>query len=128
MNGLVTLFLLLCGIAFFLVVLWLLLKAKINERLSIVWLSGSFLIFLLSGNPKLLDEMAALLGISYPPSLLFLLSTLVLLAIALYQSIQISRLNEKMKELTQYMALSSHMNNAASDELRKEGQSDSYGS
>lgn len=98
-------FLLACGILFCSIVLFLLLKYKINERNSVFWLSGVICILIISGNPKLLDRLAAILGIHYPPSLLFLLSTLVLLLFSLYQTIQITNLNNKLKDLSQYLAL-----------------------
>ncbi|WP_281885351.1 DUF2304 domain-containing protein [Paenibacillus sp. YYML68] len=94
-----------CGLCFVIIVFRLLARSKISEKLSLVWLGGSTLILVLSGNPGSLDKLAALLGVQYPPSLLFMLSTLVLLLIVLYLSIQISHLNDKLKEVAQHVAL-----------------------
>lgn len=98
-------FILLCGITFSGVIIRLLLKKKISARNSVMWLLSAAAILILSANPGWFDRLAGLLGVSYPPSLLFLFSTLVLLVIVLYQSMQISELNEKLRQLAQYVAL-----------------------
>jgi hypothetical protein len=94
-----------CGLVFSGAIVRLLLRKKINERNSVVWLLSAAAILVLSANPHWFDELAGLLGVSYPPSLLFLFSTLVLLVIVLYQSMQISVLNEKLRQLAQHVAL-----------------------
>lgn len=98
-------FLLACGLIFFVTVIGLLMKNKITEKFSLIWMIGSGAILVLAGYPALVDRAADSLGIDYAPSLLFLFSTLVLLLIVLYMSIQISHLNDKVKELAQNMAL-----------------------
>lgn len=98
-------FLLLCGVLFSGLVIHLLLKRKINERNSAAWLLGAIAILVVSANPGWLDWAARKLGVAYPPTLLFLFSTLVLLIIVLRQSMQISVLNEKLRQLAQHVAL-----------------------
>jgi hypothetical protein len=105
MSVTVKLFLLCCGIGFAGFILYLLLKKKINEKHSIIWLGGVTAILVLSANPNWFDALAERLGISYPPSLAFLVSILMLALVVLYQSMQISVLNEKLKELAQHVAL-----------------------
>lgn len=95
----------LLGVAFVLTVINLLVKRKISERNSFLWLAGSLAILVLSTIPDVLDVMARAAGVDYPPTLLFLLSTLVILFILLYQSIQISVLQQRCKELTQRLAI-----------------------
>ncbi|WP_438448547.1 DUF2304 domain-containing protein [Gorillibacterium sp. sgz5001074] len=105
MPNVLHVFLLLCGLIFFGTVVSLLMRNKISEKFSLVWLVGSGAILVLSGYPSLVDQAAHAIGVDYAPSLLFLFSTLVLLLIVLYMSIQISYLNDKVKELAQSMAL-----------------------
>jgi len=105
MNSILKVFLFCCGFAFFFTVIYLLLKKKISEWNSIAWLSGALAILIVSANPELVDWIAAKLGVSYPPSLIFLFSTLVLLLIVLYQSMQISELQKKMRQLAQNVAV-----------------------
>lgn len=105
MNSIVPFFLIGCALLFSTIVIRLLLKNKISEKNSVIWLGGSIVILILSGNIKLFDQLAKWIGIDYPPSLLFLLSTLVLLLCNLYQTIQITKLSNKVRDITQYLAL-----------------------
>lgn len=103
------LFLLSCGVAFVMVVLYLLLKKKISEWNVITWSAGAVAILLVSANPLWVDGAAKYLGIDYPPSLLFLFSTLILLVLVLYQSIQISTLQTKLRQIAQHVAVQKHL-------------------
>jgi hypothetical protein len=105
MSSLLKFIIFLSGAIFTYTVLALLVRRKINERNSLVWLTGAILIMIISLNPDLLDWIARQVGVDYPPSLLFLFSILVLLVIVLYQSIQISMLNEKVKVLAQHISI-----------------------
>lgn len=105
MSSTVKLIIFLLGISFVITVFYLLVRHKINERNSLLWLAGSLVILVLATIPNLLDIVAQWLGVSYPPTLLFLLSILVILLIILYQSIQISALQARCRELTQYLAI-----------------------
>lgn len=117
MNSYLQLFILACALAFLCGVIWLLLKNKISERFSVIWLAVSLLIFLIAGNPAILDKVANIFGIAYPPSLLFLLSTLLLLLFSLYQTIQISKLTNKVKDISQYLALHHIVNSDVQGEI-----------
>ncbi|UOF89039.1 DUF2304 domain-containing protein [Fodinisporobacter ferrooxydans] len=105
MNSVLKVFIFCCGILFSLSIVSLLLKKRINERNSIAWLLAAICILVFAANPEILNELAEKFGISYPPSLLYLFSNMTLLLLVLYQSTQISILNEKLKNLTQYVAL-----------------------
>jgi len=76
-----------------------------SERNSFLWFFGSVIVLVLSLVPKLLDTLAKFIGISYPPALLFLVSILFLFAVVLNQSIQISVLNDRIKDLAQKLAI-----------------------
>lgn len=121
MGSLMRIIILVAGIAFFILVMSLLAKRKINEKNTLVWLMGSIGIILISAFPELLDWLAALLGVSYPPSLLFLVSALVLLIMVLYQSMQISVLNEKVKQLSQHVSLRNDMQQEEGDSEHGKG-------
>lgn len=105
MSIVLKMFLLISGLVFSLIAFALLLKRRINEFHSIVWLLCLGAILTISANPEWIDHVAYSLNIDYPPSLLFLLSNLVLLLLVLYQSVQISKLNEKVKQLAQHISL-----------------------
>ena len=105
MGSTLKLFILLCGLVFVGAVLYLLVKRKINERNSLLWLLGALIILGFSTMPEMLQVLADFAGVEYPPTLLFLFSTLIILFILLFQSIQISELQEHLKELTQLVAI-----------------------
>ncbi|MGZ4032530.1 MAG: DUF2304 domain-containing protein, partial [Tumebacillaceae bacterium] len=109
MNTVLKLFLLACGIGFAFTVLYLLTKKKISEWNVIVWMSGAVAILIISARPEWVDWAAKQVGISYPPSLLFLFSTLVLLVVVLYQSMQISTLQSKVRQIAQAVAIQPHL-------------------
>lgn len=105
MGVIAKLFLIICAVLYTVAVISLLIKRKINEKNTIHWLSAVFLVLVLASIPNILDKVATFIGISYPPSLLFLISSLVLLYIALRQAVQLSVLDDKVKELAQLVAL-----------------------
>jgi hypothetical protein len=118
MSIILKVFLFASGLIFTLIAVGLLLKRRINERHSIVWFFGLISILLISANPEWLDKLASSLGIAYPPSLLFLFSNLVLMLLVLYQSLQISTLNEKLKQLAQHISLLDLQETAEKDNKR----------
>lgn len=105
MSGMLKIIILVVGLSLCLFVLRLLVRKRISEKNSLVWVFGMLAIFILSVNPGMLDTIAEWAGVDYPPSLLFLVSFVVLLIVVLYQSIQISQLYDKIKEISQYVAL-----------------------
>lgn len=105
MNLHLRIFILLCGIIFDIIIVNLLVKKKISEKSSIVWFTLSILIFILSAFPGLLDAAAGFVGIDYPPTLLFLLSILMLFFMALSHYIQLSAINSRLKEVAQQVAI-----------------------
>ena len=89
---------LICGITFFIAIIKLLINKKFSERISLIWSISAMAVFLISIFPRILDVFAKLLGVDYPPSILFLLAILILLFICFYHSIQISMLNNQVRE------------------------------
>lgn len=105
MNEMARLVILLCGLLFLYAVIHLLIRRRISERVSLLWLFGAVVVLILSAFPGILERAAHLVGVYYPPALLFLVSILVLLYISLHQSIQITILETKLRELAQITAI-----------------------
>ncbi len=123
MDLLFRLFILGCGFSFSSIIIYLLAKRRINEKHSLLWLATVFIILLFSAVPSVLDRLSALVGISYPPALLFMLAILTLLFITFYQSMQLSVLNGRVRELAQRFAISNmtekgERESGSSDEIR----------
>ncbi len=88
-----------------LIVLELVRRRRLRESYSLLWLGIAVGMIVLSGWRDLLHGLAALVGIAYPPNLLFLLAVLAILAMLLYLSTVISRLTQENRELAQRFAL-----------------------
>lgn len=80
-------------------------KKKLTIDSSILWIIAAVLILILGIFPNIIIWLSNLVGISYAPSLLFLLAISFLLLIILNNSLILSELKEKTKELIQVNAL-----------------------
>jgi hypothetical protein len=93
------------SVSLLVVVVELIRRGRLKERYSLLWLLAGGILLFLSLSRGVLDSIASLLGIFYPPSFLFLLAFFFLLLITLHFSIVISGLTEKNKKLAQEIAL-----------------------
>ena len=87
------------------VIVELIRRGRLKERYALLWLFAGIILLIFSLSRSLLEYVASLVGIYYPPSLLFLLAFLFLLLITLHFSSVISQLSEKNKQLAQEVAL-----------------------
>lgn len=87
------------------VVIELIRRGRLKEKYSLLWLFACSILLVLSLSRDLLEYIAHLLGVIYPPSFLFLLAFLFLLSITLHFSVVLSGLSEKNKKLAQEIAL-----------------------
>src|SRR6056297_898742 len=79
---------------------------KIKTEYSIIWITSLILIFLLSFSAKLLNKIAHLLGIAYPPSFLIVVVFLVGIFILLHITKLITQLSDHNKINMQNIAIS----------------------
>lgn len=80
-------------------------RGRLKERYALLWLFAAVTLLILSLSRELLEYVARLVGIFYPPSLLFLTAFVFLLLITLHFSSVISGLSEKNKQLAQEIGL-----------------------
>jgi hypothetical protein len=80
-------------------------RGRLKERYALLWLFSGLVLLILSLSRSLLESLSRLVGIYYPPSLLFLIAFIFLLLITLHFSAVISGLSEKNKHLAQEIAL-----------------------
>jgi len=104
MDVLKTLAIVGCGSGLILII-ELIRRGQLKERYALLWLFAGIILLVFSLSRGLLEYVASLVGIYYPPSLLFLLAFLFLLLITLHFSSVISELSEKNKQLAQELAL-----------------------
>ncbi|MEZ4669025.1 MAG: DUF2304 domain-containing protein [Anaerolineae bacterium] len=96
---------LVAGIGALLFVLELVRRRKLKEEYSLLWLATALVLIVLSISRPLLDTLANLVGIFYPPSALFLVAMIFVLFILLHFSTVLTRLTQENKENAQQLAL-----------------------
>ena len=90
---------------FLLVIFELILSRRLQERYALLWLVTGSVILLLSVWRDALRLVAEQVGIAYPPSALFVIGFLFILAVLLHYSTVISELAERNVRLAQDIAL-----------------------
>ena len=93
------------GLFFIIYILNQVKKNLFSEGRSLFWIFGGVAILVLSFFPSIIVRISYRIGIEYPPSLLFLLTSLFLTFVTFRQEEDISQLNERVKELAQKNAI-----------------------
>ena len=83
----------------------LIIKGKLREEYSFVWVFGTLLILIFSFWRDGLDVMAKLLGVYAAPNLVFMAAIFAILIYLLHLSVVVSKLQSNNKELAQDVAL-----------------------
>jgi hypothetical protein len=78
---------------------------KLKIRYAVLWISTCALMLIFSFWKRLIDVIAAAIGIYYPPSVLFLAIFVLLLIIVFHFSVVISQLSERERKLAQQIAV-----------------------
>lgn len=98
----------LLSLAAFLFILELVRRRSLREEYSLLWLGTAIVMIVVSVWRDLLHGLSSLVGIAYPPNLLFLMASLFMGLLLLYFSTVITRLTQENKEIAQEMALLRH--------------------
>jgi len=93
------------GVIIFLIIFSLVRRGRLQEKYALTWFGIGILAVLLGIFPVIVDKIARITGISYPPALLFALAAGVLLIQNLYLFIFASQNEIRIKELTQQVAV-----------------------
>jgi hypothetical protein len=80
-------------------------RNRLKERYALLWLGAGVILLILSAHRPSLDWAARMLGVSYPPSLLFLVAFVFLFAIVMHYSLVVSGHRDRIRQLTQRLAL-----------------------
>ncbi len=91
--------------AIFLAVIDLIRRNLLKERYSLIWLVASVVLMVFSVWRGLLHFIAAVVGVYYPPSFLFLLAICFLLVLLLHFSVVLSALSERNNRLAQEVGM-----------------------
>lgn len=93
------------SVATLLFVLELVRRRRLREEYSLLWLVTALALIILSLSRPLLDALASLVGIYYPPSALFLVAVVFILFMLLHFSTVLTRLAQQNKDTAQQIAL-----------------------
>lgn len=85
--------------------IWLIRTRRLQERFALLWMAAALTVIVFGLWPAALRWLAALLGISYGPSALFLVIGLFVVGLLLYLVIVITRLIAQTQALAQRIAL-----------------------
>lgn len=80
-------------------------KHEFSIEESVFWVIGSLVLLILSIFFKSLDKIAIYLGVSYAPSLVFVIAIMFLLFMNFRNCKKLSKQNEKIIELAQRMSI-----------------------
>ena len=106
-------FFIILAIAFMIYVYANVKKQEFSIEESVFWVIGTIVLLILSIFYKSLDKVAIYIGVSYAPSLVFVIAIMFLLFINFRNSKKISKQNEKIIELAQRLSILEY-------EIRKE--------
>lgn len=80
-------------------------RKRLREEFSLLWLAMGFVFLGIATFRGLLDQFSFMVGISYPPTALFLIMIIGLMLILMHFSVAISELKEANKKLVQEIGL-----------------------
>ena len=87
------------------VLLELVRQRRLLERYALLWLFSAVVLLGLSVWTGLLEAVASLVGVAYPPNALFLVAFGFVMVLLLHFSLAVSRLSDQTKVLAQRLAL-----------------------
>ena len=93
------------SIAFLVFIGRVIVRGKLREEYAIVWLVCTVFLLIFSFWRDGLNVVAGMLGVYYPPSLVFLGAIFAIVIFLVHLSIVASRLQQQLKDITQELAL-----------------------
>lgn len=115
------------GIGLAVVILYLLRRDHLYLRDGLFWIAVAMGSVALGIWPTLIDTIGGVVGVAYPPALLFLVAILVLLVRTLLTDISVTRLRRDLRRLNQKMAMAA-LDSEPPDEATNDVQHRSIGS
>ena len=93
------------SIIFVIFILNLVRKNKLDEKYSILWLFFGIVILIVSIFPSIIETISEWFDVYYPPSLLLLISILIIGAYIIHITLVITKQNKMIIKLAQEIAL-----------------------
>jgi hypothetical protein len=118
-NNRLCLISILCSIALLWFIIHCVKKERIKEAYALIWIVMGCALLVISVWPSLMGLIANFVGIYYAPALLILGLTVMIIFVSIQFSIVISKQSERIKTLTQEIALLKTEFDKLKDELAK---------
>jgi hypothetical protein len=118
MSILVNIFAILTGLILVFYVINLLVNKKMTESQSVLWLVIALAAITLGFFPSIITFIANLLGVWYPPTIVFLIAYIGLLFIVLKNTTDISIQSNQISEIFMQIALLNMENERLKEELK----------
>ena len=99
----------LLNVLFFLLIINLVRKRQLSERFALAWLVIPVILLIFSSIRFLLERLASLVGIYYAPAIMIPVIFGLFVLVSLYFSVKVSNAENRIKSLSQEMALLKHM-------------------
>ncbi len=93
------------SIVFIIFIINLIRKNKIDEKYSILWFIFGIVMLIVSIWPCILNSIAKIFNVYYPPSLLFVFGFVILGAYIVHLSMVVTKQNKMIVKLTQELAI-----------------------
>lgn len=122
MSILVNIFTVVTGLVLILYVIKSMINKKMTESQSILWLLIGVVAIVLGLFPSIITFIADLLGVWYPPTIMFLIAYIGLLFIVLNHTTAISIQSNQISELYMQIALLNTENERLKEELKLKSQ------
>lgn len=94
------------GVVILTLVMWLLLTRRLREKYAILWLVIGVAVLMLGLFPGLLRWATRVVGVQVPANLLFALAIVLLLAVTLHLSWELSQAEEEIRRTAEEAAIS----------------------
>jgi len=95
----------LASLSFLFLIARLIVRGRIREEYSIIWLCCTVLLLVFSIWREGLNVVAQMFGVFYPPSLVFMAATFAIIIFLVHLSIVVSKLQRQLKDAAQEIAL-----------------------
>lgn len=93
------------SIIFIMIIIKLVHDKKIDEKYSILWIFTGIIVLVLSIFPNIIVFFSEMVNVYYPPSLMFLLSIIILGTCLIHISVVITKQNKMIVRLNQEIAI-----------------------
>lgn len=105
MSGRLQLLLIICSAATFLFVIYNIRKSKMDVKYAVIWISWTIIVAVISIFPRIVDIVSSWMGIYAPTNTLFLAMLFILYILSFYVYINLSMMNQKIRNLVYEVAI-----------------------